>query len=173
MQVGQRLGIVERLTSGRMAVSSSRARSVSVRKRSSSACSVGADRLPLGALVEQALGAARGVGRRQIEEGQVVAALVVGAVGAEGGVALLVDQPGGGVGEAAPGYWLAGTRSASKNRAQPSPKRFSDIVEARRDRDQLGLGGAVEVGAAVAERALEEPSLLRTMPGATRHAHGR
>ena len=114
----------------------------------------------LGALVEQALGPSLVLGRRQIEERQVVPALVMGAVGAEGGVALLVDQPRRGVGEARTGI-LAGGHALGLEEQRPSrAEALQDVVEPRRDGDELGVRGAVEVRAAVAQRALERAVLV-------------
>jgi len=52
------------------------------------------------ALVEHALGLALALGRRQVEEREVVPALMVRTLGTEGRIALLVDEPGRAVSEA-------------------------------------------------------------------------
>ena len=83
------------------------------------------------ALVEEALGAALVLGRRQVEEGQEVPALVVGAVGAEGGVALLIDQPRGRIGKARAGI-LVGRDALGLEEQRPArAEALQDVVEPR------------------------------------------
>ncbi len=83
------------------------------------------------ALVEEALGPTFVLGRRQIEEGEEVPALVVGAVGAEGGVALLIDQPRGRIGEARPGI-LVGRHALGLEEQRPArAEALQDVVQPR------------------------------------------
>ena len=120
----------------------------------------------LGALVEQALRPPLMLGRRQVEDRQVVAALVMGAVGAEGRVALLVDQPRGSVGEARAGILVGGHALGLEEQRPSRAEALQDVVEPGRDGDQLGIGGAVEVRAAVAQGPLERPVLVEHDAGA-------
>src|SRR5262249_44675562 len=90
---------------------------------------------------------------------------MVGAVGAEGGVALLVDKPGRGIGKARPwiliGRYALGLEEQGPARAEA----LQDVVEPRRDGDELSLRGAVEVGAPVTQRALEGAVLIEEDAG--------
>ena len=152
--------------SGRMLESICRARSVSVTKAASCACGSAVEGAVGAALVEEALGATFMLGRRQVEEGQEIAAFMVGAVGTEGGVALLVDQPRRRIGKAGAG--IAGWPGRARPRrtsAQPLAEALEDVIEPRADRDEFGLGGAVEVGAAVAHGALERAVLVEDDAG--------
>jgi hypothetical protein len=108
VQVGERLGIAERIGLGQDGGEQLQ-RAIGLRPEVFElGMGVGLQRLSFRALVDQPLGAALTVGRRQVEEGKAVAALVVGAVGAERGIALLVDQSRRRVGEARTGILVGG-----------------------------------------------------------------
>ena len=165
VQVGERLGIAERLglrqdgrkqfqRAGRLGLEI-----LELRVR------VGFQGLTFGALVEQALRPALTVGRRQVEKRQVVATLVMGAIGAEGGVAFLVDEPGGGVGEARAGILVGGHALGLEEQRPAVAEALKHIVQTRGDGDELRLGGTVEVGTTVAQRALEGAVLVEDDAG--------
>ena len=165
MQVGQRLGIIERAHFGQDGGQQLQCPIGLGDEGRQLGMHIGDDRLRLGALVEEAFGAARGVGRRQIEKGEKVAALVVCAFGLEGGAALLVDQPRRGIGEAARRIAVGSDALGFEEQGPAVAEAFQRIVESRRDSDQLGLGGAVEVGAPVAQCALEASVLVQDDAG--------
>jgi len=77
------------------------------------------------------------------------------AVSTEGGMTLLVDEPGRSVLKSRPGILVGrnpfGLEEKRPSRAEP----LQDVVEPRRDRDELGLCGAVEIGSAIADRPLK------------------
>ena len=165
VQVGERAGIVERLRLGQDAG-----------QHLQGTLGLGHEPFELGmrlasmdrvvaALVEEALGAAFVLGRRQVEEGQEVPAFMVGAVGAEGGVTLLVDQPRRRIGKAGAGILVGRDALGLEEQGPAGAEALQDVVEPRADRDELGLGGAVEVGAAVAQRALERAVLVEDDAG--------
>src|SRR6185436_1520102 len=132
----------------------------------------GSQRLPLGALVDQPLSASLAVGGWQVQEGEVIAALVVGAVGAEGGVAFLVDEPRRGVGEAGAGI-LVGRDALRLEEQRPAvAEALEHVVEPRGDGDELGLCRAVQVGTTVSERALERAVLVENDAGSDQTGPG-
>ena len=164
VQVGQRLGIAERLglrQDGGQHLERSVGLGLEPRELRKD---VGFHRLRIGALVQHALGAALALRRREIEQGEAVAALMMRAIGAEGVIALLVDQPRRGIGEACARIVVGRNPLGLEEQRPTFAEAPQDVVEPGRHRHQLGLRGAVEVGAAVAQRALEGAVLVEHDP---------
>ena len=160
VQVGQRAGVIERLGLGQNVGQHLQGALGFGDKMGELRLRLGLEVGIVGALVQEALGATFVLRRRQVQEGQEIAAFMVGAVGAEGGVALLIDQPRGGIGKAGTGI-LVGRHAFGFEEQRPAgTEALQDIIEPRTYRYELGLGGAVEVGAAIAQRALERAILV-------------
>src|SRR6185295_10044536 len=79
--------------------------------------------------------------------------------------ALLIDQPRRRVGEAGTGILVGGNALGLEEQRPSRAEALEDVVEPRRDGDQLGIGSAVEVRAAVAQRPLERPVLVEDDAG--------
>src|SRR5690606_25204848 len=121
-------------TSGMNPARRSSTRSVSATKRASSPrqCCI-----LFGAVDKRAVGGIAAVGGRQPEQRHVVAALEMLALGLETGAALLVDEPGHGVGEAALGIALALAALGFEEQCPARAEALEHVVRARRSRDQL------------------------------------
>jgi hypothetical protein len=86
-------------------------------------------------------------------------------LGLEGGAPFLLDQPRRGIQEAAVGI---GERLAADRLEEQRPARaeaLQDVVGPRRGGDELGLGGAFEIGAAEDEALLEAAVLVEHHAG--------
>ena len=90
---------------------------------------------------------------------------MVGAVGTEGGVTLLVDQPRRRIGKAGAGIAVGRDALGLEEQGPAAAEALEDVIEPRTDRDEFGLGGAVEVRAAVAQGALERAVLVEDDAG--------
>ena len=95
---------------------------------------------------------------------------MMGAVGFERRAPFLIDQPGRCIGK--PRAWIvSGGNTLDLKEQRPTlAETLQHIVEPRRHRNQFGLGGAGEVGTAIADGALERAVLVQH--NARRHQKG-
>src|SRR5690348_12416121 len=82
------------------------------------------------------------------------------AFGFEGGAALLIDQPRREISKTSGRIAMRGNALGLEEQGPALAETLQSIVEARRHGDQLRLGGAVEVGTAVAQGALKTAVLV-------------
>ncbi|MNV38271.1 hypothetical protein D3C71_1298170 [compost metagenome] len=126
----------------------------------------------LAVLVEQLRRACTALLGRQVDQGEVVAALEVARVLLEGCAAFLVDQPGQRLGKQGQGIVgrlaALGFHEQRPARAQAAQR----IVEPRRCGDQLALRRAVQVRTAKARRALERAVLVEHDTGCNQSGPG-
>ncbi len=106
-------------------------------------------------LVEPLLGACGLLGRRQVEEGEEIAALEVRARFLELRPALLVDQLGDRVGKPARRVGLGRVALGLHEKRPAGAQTTEGVVQARRRRDQLGRRRRVQVRPAKPRRPLE------------------
>ncbi len=106
-------------------------------------------------VVKQVVNALRTLGRRQIGEGQIAFALEMRAFRLEHCAPLAVDEERDRVRKAA--FRIAGRLAAQRfNKQCPArAQALQRVVEPGTDGDELGIGRAVEIGAAVPARALQ------------------
>ena len=100
------------------------------------------------------------IGRRQPGQGQMIAALIMSAFRLEAAAPLAVDQPGGDIREAAVGVAKRRAPLGFEEQRPSAAEPPEHVVGARRRGDQLGLGGALEVGSAEREGPLEAAVLV-------------
>src|SRR6185503_12087278 len=90
------------------------------------------------ALVQEALGLTFALGRRQIEEREEILGLVMGAVGTESRITLLIDQPRRRIAEAR-SWILVGRDALGLEEQRPSrAESLEDIVQPSGDGYELG-----------------------------------
>jgi hypothetical protein len=118
-----------------------------------------------GAVVKEALHPLGTLGRRQIGEGEKAFAFEVGAFGLKHGAALAVDEEGNRVREAAFGIpgGLVAQRFDEERPAGAQP--LQRVVEPSTYGHELGIGRAVEIGAAEPAGALQR-AVFATPPRA-------
>src|SRR5690242_11879405 len=85
---------------------------------------------------------------------------MVGTIGAEGSVALLINQPRRRVRKAGSGILVGWDPLRLEEQGPSRAEALEHIVEPGGDRDELGLSCAIKVGTTVAQRALERAILV-------------
>src|SRR5690606_9923070 len=111
--------------------------------------------------VEQPLGAALMLGRRQVQKCQIVAALMMRAVGREGRIPFLVDEPRGSIGKAMARVLIGRYALGLEEQGPAFTKPAQHVVEPRRDGDELRIRRTVEIRTTIADRALEGSILVQ------------
>ncbi len=119
----------------------------------------------VGTVVKEALHTLRAFRRRQVGKGQKALALEVCAFGIEHGATLAVDEEGDRVREAA--FRITGGLVAQRfDEERPAGAQpLQRVVEPGTYGDELGIGRAVEIGAAEPARALQRAVLVEHDPG--------
>jgi len=153
MEIGQRLAVIEPPAFGHEGFDQAQQPVGAVGEAAQRLVRI--ETLLLTAFVEPAFGAGRVFGRRQPGEGQEIAGLEMRACFLEIGLALGIDQRRRGVGKMAVGIAVGGMALRFDEDRPAGAEAAEGVVEAARDRDQLGRDGGIEIGAAKARRALE------------------